>query len=138
MDYALVDKAQQQIDELKKQGIDVDKIDSPEIKSAKEALEGIPAKWRVDYAGILGMIVSIIAFIMVVLAFMKKDLVKKISVVVIVLSAILWFIAPDIEAGMTSGANPKSIALISFIALAIASACAYMSYTLYLKKSTTV
>lgn len=137
-DYSVVENAQKQIDDLKKQGIDVTKIDDPQAKESLELLEKVPAKWKVDTAGILGMAVAFLAFIMVIVAFMKKEMVTKISVLVVALSLALWMIAPNIEAGKYSGANPKTIALIALIGLAVSSGCAFMSYKLYLKKTASV
>lgn len=137
-DYSVVEKAQKQIDDLKKDGIDVTKIDDPQVKETLEMLEKVPAKWKVDTAGPLGIALAFLAFVMVVLAFMKKEIVTKLSLLVVVLSLVLWIICPDIEAGMFSGANPKSIALISLVALTVSAGCAFMSYKLYLKKNTVV
>lgn len=134
--YRLVENAQKQIEELKKQGIDISKSEDPQIKESLELIEKTPAKWKVDYAGKLGILIALVAFVMVVLAFMKKELVTKVSLLVVALSLTLWVITPDIEAGSYSGANPKAIALISLVALIIASGCAFMSYKLYLKKNT--
>lgn len=133
--YRLVDNAKKQIEELKKQGIDVTKTEDPQIKESLELIEKTPSKWKVDYAGKLGVLIAFLAFIMVVLAFMKKETVTKISLLVVVLSLTLWAITPNIEAGSYSGANPKAIALISLVALLIASGCAFMSYKLHLKKN---
>lgn len=134
-DYSVVEKAQKQIDDLKKEGIDVTKMDDPQIKESLELLEKVPAKWKVETAGILGMVVAFSAFIMVIVAFMKKEIVTKVSILIAVLSLVLWIITPDIEAGKYSGVNPKLIALIALIGLAVSSGCAFMSYKLYLKKT---
>lgn len=136
--YRLVENAQKQIDELKKQGIDISKSEDPQIKESLELIEKTPAKWKVEYAGKLGILIAFLAFVMVVLAFMKKEIVTKVSLLVVALSLTLWAITPDIEAGTFSGANPKAIALISLVALLIASCCAFMSYILHLKKNPTV
>ncbi|WP_185205396.1 hypothetical protein [Chryseobacterium sp. C3] len=133
-DYSIVDKAQQQIDDLKKQGIDITKIDDPQVKESLEILEKVPPKWKVDTAGILGIAVTVLAFVMIVIAFMKKNAVRAVSLLVIVLSIAMWIIAPDIEAGKYSGINPKTMALIGFLGLAGSAAFAFMSYQLYLKK----
>ncbi|PTT72890.1 hypothetical protein DD829_07495 [Chryseobacterium sp. HMWF035] len=71
---------------------------------------------------------------MIVIAFMKKNAVRAVSLLVIVLSLALWIIAPDIEAGKYSGINPKTMALIGFLGLAVSAAFAFMSFQLYLKK----
>ena len=135
LDYAAVEKAKQQIEDLKKQGIDVEKIEDADVQQSLEMIKKAPEKWQADTAGILGMVVALCSLVMVVFAFMKKDLVNKLAIVVVALSAALWFIAPDIEATMTSGASPKAIAMVSLVALIICSACAFMSYKTYLKKS---
>ncbi len=134
IDFALLDKTKKQMEDLKKEGVDVNAIQDEQIKQNAEILAKAPAKWQVDSAGILGMVVALLAFMMVVLAFIRKESVLKLSIVVFALSAVLWLICPDIEAGTFSGANPKSIATISLIALAVCCACAFMSYKLYLKK----
>lgn len=133
--YTLVDNAQKQIDELKKQGVDVTKIDDPQVQESLELIEKTPPRWKVEYAGKLGILLAVLAFVMVVVAFMKKELVTKLSIAVIILALAVWMSAPDIAAGKYSGANPKTIALIALIALTISSACAFMSYKLYLKKT---
>jgi len=136
--YRQVDNAKTQIEELKKQGIDITKSEDPQIKESLELIEKTPSKWKVDYAGKLGVLIAFLALIMVVVAFMKKEIVTKVSLLVVALSLTLWAITPDIEAGAYSGANPKAIALISLVALLIASGCAFMSYKLYLKKAASV
>lgn len=135
LDYGLLEKTQKEIDDLKKEGVDITKIEDPQIKENIEILEKAPAKWKVSSAGIVGMILSLLAFVMVIFAFMKKELVTKLSLLVVALSIVLWVITPDIEAGTFSGANPKSIATIALVGLLIASGCAFMSYKLHLKKS---
>ncbi|MFY7740118.1 MAG: hypothetical protein ACOVQC_06340 [Flavobacterium sp.] len=138
IDYDLLEKTQKEIDDLKKSGVDITKTEDPQLKQNLEILEKAPAKWKVTSAGILGMIVSLLSFVMVIVAFMKKEIVTKVSMLVVALSLLLWVITPDIEAGAYSGANPKAIALISLVALLIASGCAFMSYKLHLKKNTPV
>ena len=133
--YRLVEDAEKQIEELKKQGIDITTSEDPQIKENLELIEKTPAKWKVDYAGKLGMLITLAAFVMIVLAFMKKEIVTKVSLLVVALSLTLWAITPDIEAGTFSGANPKSIATIALVGLVIASGCAFMSYKIHLKKS---
>ena len=133
--YKLVANAQKQLDEFKKAGVDITKSEDPEIKEYVELIESVPPRWKVDYAGKLGIALAVLSLIMVVVAFMKKELVTKLSVLVAVLSVVLWAITPYIKEGMFSGANPKSIALIACIGLVVCSACAFMSYKLYLKKS---
>ena len=133
--YRLVDNAQKEIEKLKKQGIDVTKIEDPQIQQSLELIESTPPKWKVDYAGKVGIVLAALSLIMVVVAFMKKELVTKLSILVAVLSILLWAITPHIEAGTFSGANPKSIATIALVGLVVASACAFMSYKLHLKKS---
>ncbi|MDR2237308.1 MAG: hypothetical protein LBE92_14390 [Chryseobacterium sp.] len=133
--YTLVENAQKEIDELKKQGVDVTKIDDSQIQQSLDTIAKTPPRWKVEYAGKLGILLAVLAFAMVVVAFMKKEMVNKLAVAVIVLALVVWFSAPDIAAGKYSGANPKTIALIAFAALAVSSACAMMSYKLYLKKS---
>jgi hypothetical protein len=135
LDYGILEKTQKEIDDLKEEGIDITKIEDPQIKENIEILEKAPAKWKVTSAGILGMIVSLLSFVMVIVAFMKKDIVTKLSLLVGGLAILLWIITPDIEAGTYSGANPKTIALIALIGLVVASGCAFMSYKLHLKKS---
>lgn len=135
-DYSVVEKLQAQIDDLTKSGIDVKKMDDPEIQETLEILEKIPAKWKVDVAGPLGILSAISAFIMVIIAFMKKAVVKKISLAVAVMSLVLWIVTPNIEAGMFSGANPKSIALIALIGLVVSSLFAFLSYQLHARKMT--
>lgn len=132
--YVILENAQKEIDELKKQGIDVTKIDDPQVKESLDIMEKTPAKWKVVYAGKLGILLAVISFVMVVVAFMKKELVTKLSIGVVILALVVWASTPYIEAGTFSGANPKSIALIALIALTISSACAFLSYKLYLKK----
>lgn len=138
LDYAAVEKAKQQIEELKKQGIDVEKIQDAEVQNSLEMIKKAPQKWQADTASILGMVIALCALVMVVFAFMKKELVTKLAMGVAALSVALWLIAPDIEATMTSGVSPKSMAMVSMIALIICSACAFMSYKTYLKKAATV
>lgn len=132
--YRLVDNAKKQIEELKKQGIDVTKLEDPQIQQSLKLIESTPPKWKVDYAGKVGIILAALSLIMVVVAFMKKELVTKLSILVAVLSFLLWAITPHIEAGTFSGANPKSIATIALVCLVVASVCAFMSYKLHLKK----
>lgn len=132
--YTLVDNAQKEIEELKKQGVDVTKIDDPQIQESLDIIKKTPPRWKVEYAGKLGILLAVLAFVMVIVAFMKKGLVTKLSFAVIILSLLVWMCAPDIAAGKYSGENPKTIALIAFVALTISSACAFMSYKLYLKK----
>ena len=133
--YRLVENEQKQIDQLKKDGIDVTKIEDPQIKESLEIIESTPAKWKVVYAGKLGILLAVLAFVMVVVAFMKKEFVTKLSILVAVLSVVLWAITPYMEAGTFSGANPKSLALIGCIGLVVCSVCAFISYKLHLKKS---
>lgn len=133
--YRLVENEQKQIDQLKKDGIDVTKIEDPQIKESLEIIESTPAKWKVLYAGKLGIVLAVLAFVMVVVAFMKKEFVSKLSILVAVLSIVLWAITPYMEEGTFSGANPKSLALIACIGLIVCSGCAFISYKLYLKKS---
>ncbi|CAM4439859.1 hypothetical protein [Flavobacterium terrigena] len=132
--YRLVDNAQKEIEKLKKQGIDVTKVEDPQIQESLELIESTPPKWKVDYAGKLGILAAVFALVMLVVAFMKKALVTKLSLVVVAVSVLLWISTPDIEAGTFSGANPKSIATIALVGLIVASACAFMSYKLHLKK----
>ncbi|SDI13721.1 hypothetical protein [Chryseobacterium jejuense] len=134
-DYSVVEKAQKQIDELKQAGIDVTKIDDPQAKASLELLEKVPPKWKVDYAGPLGMLVAFLAFVMVIVAFMKKEFIIKLSIIVGILGLLLWIISPDIPGGKYSGINPKTLSLIAFVGIAISSVCAFMSYKLYLKKT---
>lgn len=126
--YILVDNAQKQIDELKKQGIDVTKIDDPQVQESLQLIEKTPPRWKVEYAGKLGILLAVLAFVMVVAALMKKQVVTKLSIAVIVLALAVWLCAPYIEAGKYSGENPKTIALIALVALTISSVCAFMSY----------
>ena len=65
---------------------------------------------------------------------MKKNLTKMFSVAIAIMAITLWIITPNIEASMFSGANPKSISLISLIALAICSLFAYLSIAFAKKK----
>lgn len=132
--YRLVDNAKKQIEELKKQGIDVTKLEDPQIQQSLKLIESTPPKWKVDYAGKVGIVLAALSLIMVVVAFMKKELVTKLSILVAVLSFLLWAITPHIESGTFSGANPKSIATIALVGLVVASVCAFMSYKLHLKK----
>lgn len=137
LDYSLLEKIQKEIDDLKKEGVDITKIEDPQIKENLDILEKAPAKWKVSSAGILGVVLSLLSFVMVIVAFMKKEIVSKLSLLVAGLAILLWIITPDIEAGTFSGANPKSIALIALVGLFVASGCAFMSYKLHLKKSQT-
>ncbi|KPE52803.1 hypothetical protein AOB46_02060 [Chryseobacterium indologenes] len=132
--YALVDNAQKEIDELKKQGVDITKVDDPQIQESLDIISKTPPRWKVEYAGKLGILLAVLAFVMVITAFMKKELVTKLSIAVVILGLVVWFSAPDIAAGKYSGMNPKTVALIAWGALAVSSACAFMSYKLHLKK----
>lgn len=132
--YQLVEKAQTEIDKLKKEGIDVTKIQDPQIQDNLELIESVPPRWQLDYAGNTGILLAALAFAMLVVAFMKKAAVTSLSILVSVLSIVLWYITPYIEEGTFSGANPKSLALIACIGLVVASGCAFMSYKLHLKK----
>lgn len=134
VDYKQVETVQKEVDALKKSGVDVTKIEDEAVQESLEWLEKIPAKWKVDTAGPLGVLVAVLALVMVVIAFMKKPAVTKISLAVAVLALLLWIIAPDIKPGLFSGANPKTIALIAFIGLTVSSLCAFMSYKLHAKK----
>lgn len=134
--YAMVDNAQKEIDELKKQGVDVTKIDDPQIQESLDIISKTPPRWQVEYTGKLGILLAVLAFAMVITAFMKKELVTKLSIAVAILALAVWFCAPDIAAGKYSGMNPKTVALIALVALAVSSACAFMSYKLHLKKRT--
>ena len=133
-DYSVVDGLQADIDEYKSQGIDVRNIDDPEIKEILNLLDNIPPKWQVKTAGPLGIILAVCAFFMVIVAYMKKNLTKMFSVAIAIMAITLWIITPNIEASMFSGANPKSISLISLIALAICSLFAYLSIAFAKKK----
>jgi hypothetical protein len=133
--YRLVENAKQEIDKLKKEGVDIAKIEDPEIQEKLDLIKSVPPQWKAIYPGKLGILLAVISLIMVVVAFLKKEIVTKLSLLVAVLSVILWIITPDIEAGTFSGANPKSIATIALVGLVIASGCAFMSYKLHLKKS---
>lgn len=133
--YTLLDNAKKDIEALKKEGIDITKIDDPQIQQNLEIINTTPPKWQVVYAGKLGILLTVLAFVMVIVAFMKKALVTKLSIAVIALAIGVWISAPDIAAGKYSGENPKTIALIGLIALTVSSACAFMSYKLYLKKA---
>lgn len=135
--YTLVDNAQKEIDELKKQGVDVTKIEDPQIQESLDIIAKTPPRWKVEYAGKLGILLAVLAFAMVIVAFMKKEVVTKLSIAVVILALVVWFSAPDIAAGKYSGMNPKTLALIALVALAVSSACAFMSYKLYLKKKVT-
>jgi len=126
-----------QKEELEKQGLDLEKIEDPTIKDALKTLENAPKKWKVSIAGILGILVGLLSLFMVIIAFMKKEMVKKVSIAVIALSALLWILTPSIKASDFSGADPKSIAVIALVGLVIASICAIASYNMHLKKSTT-
>jgi len=137
IDYKELAETQIKIDKLKAEGIDLEKYDDPTITNALEVLEKTPSKWQVTLTGVLGIIIGIVSLFMVVVAFMKKEIVKKVSISVIVLSALLWLLTPSIEAGITSGANPKNIALVAFVGLLIASISAFMSYKMHLKKAVT-
>lgn len=132
--YTLVNDAQKQIDELKKQGIDITKLDDPQLQENLEIINSTPPRWQVEYAGKLGILLAVLAFAMVIVAFMKKGLVTKLSIAVIALGIGVWISAPDIAAGKYSGENPKTIALIGLIALTVSAACAFLSYKLHLKK----
>lgn len=134
-DYSEVEKAQKQIDELKQAGIDVAKIDDPQVKASLELLEKVPPKWKVDYTGPLGMLVASLAFVMVIVAFMKKEFIIKLSIITAILAFLLWIISPDIPAGKYSGINPKTLSLIAFVGIAISSVFAFMSYKIHLKKT---
>lgn len=134
--YRLVDNAKKQIEDLKKQGIDVTKIEDAEIKENLELIESTPPRWKVDYAGKLGILAAVLALVMIVVAFMKKPLVTKLSILVGAIAVVLWISTPDIEAGTFSGANPKSIASIALGGLIAASVFAFLSYKLHLKKAT--
>lgn len=133
--YQLVENANKQIETFKKQGIDVTKVDDPQIKEYLELIESVPPRWQVDYAGNTGIVLAALALVMVVVAFIKKALVTPLSILVALLSIVLWYITPYMEEGTFSGANPKSLALIACIGLIVCSACAFMSYKLHLKKS---
>lgn len=133
--YQLVENANKQIKTFKKQGVDVTKVDDPQIKEYLELIESVPPRWQVDYAGNTGIVLATLALVMIVVAFMKRAFVTPLSILVALLSVVLWYITPYMEEGTFSGANPKSIALIACIGLVICSACAFMSYKLHLKKS---
>ena len=120
--------------QYKADGMDFEKSEDPSIKNALETLEKTPAKWRVSTSGILGVILAIVALLMVVVAFMKKESVNTLSIVVPALALLLLILTPSIESGRTSGASPKSIAVIIFISLVIASASAFYSFKLYTNK----
>ena len=133
--YQLVENAQKQIEAFKKQGIDVTKAEDPQIQEYLELIESVPPRWQVDYAGNTGIVLAALALLMVVVAFIKKAFVNQLSLLVILLSVILWYITPYMEEGTFSGANPKTLALIACIGLVVSSACAFMSYKLHLKKA---
>lgn len=134
--YKEVEEVQKKINQFKKEGIDIEDIKDPSIQESVQLFKKVPPQWKVSTSSILGIVVAVIALFMIVLAFMKKEKVQIVSIAVIILSVLLWLIAPDIKAGTYSGANPKNIALFSFIALAISAGCAIMSYKIYLKKTT--
>ncbi len=133
-DYSVVDELQAQIDELTKSGIDVTTIDDPELQESLDVLNNMPPKWKVQTAGPLGIVLAVCGLIMVVIAYMKKSVIKIVSVAVVLLALALWIITPNIEAGLFSGANPKSIAFIALIGLTISSLFAFLSFTFAKKK----
>ncbi|GAA3642614.1 hypothetical protein [Flavivirga jejuensis] len=137
IDYNEIAAAHKFIAKLKKEGVDLEKTEDSEIKNTLEILKNAPAKWRVTASGILGIILGLSALGMVVIAFMKKELVKKVSIAVASMAAVLWLLAPSIKAGMLSGSDPKTIALVILVSLVISSACAFVSYTMHIKKSVT-
>ncbi len=122
-------------DQYKESGVDLSEIEEPSVRESLEQLENIPSKSRATTAGILGILLSLVALAMVVLAFMKKRTIEIAGIAVIGLSFIMWLVTPTIEASRFSGANPKNIALISLIALAVAAGSAIMSFKIHLKKS---
>lgn len=132
--YRLVETAKKDIEQLKKEGIDVTKIEDPQIQEKLELIESVPPKWQAIYPGKLGMLVAALSFVMVIVAFMKKEFITKLSILVAILSILLWVITPNIEETVFSGANPKILALIGCIALVVSSTCAFFSYKLHVKK----
>ena len=135
INYEEIAEMEKLVEQYKESGTDVSEIDDPAIKEALEQLENVPSKGRATTAGILGILLAIASLVMVVLAFMKKELVKNVSFGGIGLSILVWLITPVIEAGRLSGANTKTVALISVFALTTAAVCAIVSQRLHLKKS---
>lgn len=123
-----------EIEAAKKDGIDLSKSEDPALIKNMEILDKTPSKSTINMAGILGLILTIASALMIIMAFMKKGMVKIVAGIVLALAVVLWFLTPTIEATMTSGADPKSIALIAMIALAISAACAFISQNMHIKK----
>ena len=132
--YSHLKTAEVAIEQLKKEGIDVTKIDDAEIQQSLEIIESTPPIWKVEFAGKLGMLSALLAVAMVFTAFTKKRSVKFLSIAVIASAVLVWFSTPDIAPGLMSGINPKTASLVAMIALTISAVCAFASYNLHLKK----
>ncbi len=138
IDYEEIAKMQKMIDEYKANGVDLSTTNDPAVKEALEQLDNVPSKTRAQIAGILGVLLSIVALVMVIIAFMKKEVVKKIGYAVISMAAFIWILTPSIDGGRLSGANPKTIALITLFVLGASAACAIISKIMHAKKSQSV
>ncbi|WP_025740076.1 hypothetical protein [Aquimarina pacifica] len=104
------------------------------VKETQEKMEEFPSTSMASISTILSYILGLLALVIVVFAFMKKELTQKMAFALIGLSVLFWIVTPSIEQGTYGGADPKKAAMIGAIFLIVCGISAYFSHVLYIKK----
>lgn len=107
-----------------------------ELASINAQIEVLPSSLvysvlHVFYYGIL----PILALGLLILAFMKNSLVNKVAPLLVVASAILWVLAPAMEASTYGPAAPKQIAIVIAALMTLHAVTSFLSFR-FIKKAT--
>lgn len=130
-----INTAEQMHESLKEMGGEVTTEMRESLAELKADAEALPSGGALSTSIFLGFIAVLVSLIVVIFAFLKKELTIKLSFVLIGVGVLFWILTPSIEPiGFSRAANPKSLALAGAIGLIVTALLAFFSYKLYAKK----
>ena len=101
---------------------------SPEMKAAMQKEAGdIPSTGRLSGGGVVAIVGGLAALALLVMAFVKKDLVGKAAVAVVALGALSAIIYPHVDTGPMDGMAPRTQAVVATVLAIIGALGAWLA-----------
>ncbi len=104
---------------------DIDKV----LKGAPAAVKSMaPSTSRLRAGGVVGILAAMASLGLIVLTFTKKNLVPKVAIAVVVLSALAIIIYPKVPTGPTDGMAPRTQAIVAAVMALIGAGGAFLNF----------